>query len=249
MAAPPRLQLHIGDYLKNTPAISRATWEHHGIYLLALIIAWNVPGVRLPQDIHWLALRFGCTHDEVEQHVLPVIRTYFKSRGNFWYQKRLTEEHKFVSNYSERQSARAKSRWEKEKDTSHGSATAVPRHPSGICLPTPTPIPKEKEERTSSFVVGRLGRKEGALNGSNGADRVTVTDPNKRIGRFMNKIATHLGGEPGWALVIAAADASAAGHHEAVATCRRAAREIGKGWPRNWPTDGKFFTSTVDKSP
>lgn len=150
MSAPPRLPIHVGDYLKDTPPFSAVTWEHHGIYFAALIITWNVPGVRLPVEAAWLSLRFGCTVEELELRVRPVLETYFKRRGNFYYQKRLSEVYSFVANTSEKQSARAKSMWDKKKRESRGSATAeAPAMQTLQCLPN-TQIPNTKSQKKDS---------------------------------------------------------------------------------------------------
>ena len=149
MSAPPWLPFHVGDYLKNTPSISRSAWEHHGIYVLALFIAWNVPGVRLPIDHGWLASRFGCTEEELKQFVLPILSQYFLRRGNYLYQKRLSREFSRLFEASERQRVKAKSRWNKEKVSSRGIAAAMPESPSGIA-PTPTPTPTQEKEKSIS---------------------------------------------------------------------------------------------------
>ena len=121
MSGPPRLPLHVGDYIKDTPSFARANWEHHGIYLIALMIAWSTPGSRLPNDPKWLAERFGCTAAEYKARVAPVIARYFHSNGNWLYQKRLSREAKFVRNNSQLQSDRAKSRWRKDKKNAAAS--------------------------------------------------------------------------------------------------------------------------------
>lgn len=142
MSGHPRLPIHVGDYLKDTPAISFATWQHHGIYMLSIMIAWNVPGVRLPIDATWLSLRFGCSIDQLEEHVRPVVETYWKRRGNFYYQKRLSHEAKFIALMVEKQRARANRKWQKEKDLCHGIVPAMQEN----MPPTPTPTPTKERK-------------------------------------------------------------------------------------------------------
>lgn len=134
MSGFPRLPIHTGDYIKDTPPICRANWEHHGIYFIALMIAWNNPRCRLPNDPRWLAQRFGCAIDEYKEFIEPILLRYFKSDGNWLRQKRLSLEHRFV----EKQSARAKSRWNKEKKLFQ---TNVPADAIAADAPTPTPTP------------------------------------------------------------------------------------------------------------
>lgn len=248
MTAPPRLQIHIGDYLKDTPAVSRVTWEHHGIYILALFIAWNVPGIRLPNDPKWLALRFGCTQEDLETHVMPVIKTYFKLVRTFWYQKRLTEEHEFVLAQSEKQRARVNVRWAKEKDVYHGNTVAEPRNASGnttLCntpTPTPTPTPIEEESKKKSQTISSHGDKNGKEPG--GQERVTVKDPDQRMVRFMRKLSKEIP-DPGWTILAAATSPSLPEHAQCLAICKDAALRLGKGWPKNWPTDHAIFDRLV----
>lgn len=146
MSSRHRLSLHVGDYLKDTPPISCVNWEHHGIYMIALMIAWTSPGCSLPNDEQWLAKRFGCTPDEYRERVAPVIRAYFKVRRNRLYQKRLTKERLFAEKQSKKQSGAAKSRWEKEKSASHGIATALPETPRGNAPLSPSLSLSPKKE-------------------------------------------------------------------------------------------------------
>ena len=106
-----RLSIHIGDYLRETPPACRASWEHHGIYLHALFLTWDSPRCQLPNDDKWLALRFGCSAEDFEKYVKPVLQTYFKNDGNFYRHERLTKENEFSKKQSKLQSDRAKARW------------------------------------------------------------------------------------------------------------------------------------------
>lgn len=230
MSAPPRLPVHIGDYLKKTPPIGRASWEHHGIYLIALTIAWNVPGCRLPADHNWLAMHFGCTVSEYQERVLPVLAAYFKKRGGFLYQSRLTEERKYVEIHSKKQAARAKSRWDKEKDESRGTTGTMPDFSRGNApIPIPPPIQevRKKEGIFSKSLVGRNG---------SGNGHVTIKDPSERLARFQKKIAEAIPRD-GWLTVVAANDPKAPGHANAVEICKLTAKRLGKGWPTQWPAD------------
>lgn len=146
MAGFPRLPLHVGDYIKDTPPICRNNWEHHGIYLIALMLAWSTPGCRLPNDPKWLAERFGCTQTEYETFVRPVLARYFKGDGNWLRQKRLSLEKTYV----EKQSVRAKSRWKKEKEQCRNPIAA-----DAITAYAPTPTPTQESLVTDSLMVGR----------------------------------------------------------------------------------------------
>ena len=147
MSKHPNLPFHTGDYRKSTPTICFATWLHHGIYLLSLIIAWDLPHTKLPDDRQWLAHHFGCTIEQIEEFVIPVLQEYYKKRKGFWYQKRLLKERKYVVAHSQKQSSRAKARWDKEKNISRGNAAkhavALPRHQNAGNAPSPSPSVEE----------------------------------------------------------------------------------------------------------
>lgn len=119
MPAPPRISIHIGDYMKNTPPFSAVTWEHHGIYIALLFAAWNTPGCRLPKDTAWIAGRIGCTPSTFDTKVLPVLQEYFSLRRNFWYQKRLTREFEYVTATGQRQKGRAVLKWSDDEGHAH----------------------------------------------------------------------------------------------------------------------------------
>jgi uncharacterized protein YdaU (DUF1376 family) len=133
MSGFPRLSIHIGDYLKDTLPISRKNFEHHGIYLLALMLAWNSPLCRLPNDKKWLAERFGCTPAECAEIVLPVLRRYFKTDGYWLRQKRLVAEYNFIKNKRRVRRGAAKSRWDNEKNCTFALHTTT-LNPSPLTL-------------------------------------------------------------------------------------------------------------------
>jgi uncharacterized protein YdaU (DUF1376 family) len=258
MAEFPALPLWTDAYMGDCAHLSDA---EHGRYLRLLMVIWRAPGCKIPNNDEWLARKFNRSVEEVQSQLRPLVREFCKTSKHFIWQGRLTREMSYIRDMSKKQSDRAKLRWEKENDTCHGNATTG-NAASGIApTPTPTPItntdrpvlplPTERIDQISSIVgkktLGR-GEKKEAMNGSH----VTIGDPNVRLGRFMNKIAAHIQGDlpavqdHGWATVIAATDAESLMHQRAIDRCRSAARTLGKGWPRNWPTDGKYFTSMAE---
>lgn len=92
-------------------------------------------------------------------------------------------------------------------------------------LPSPTPLPKEV---IKSFFNGN------GLGKMLGSDRVTVQSPQERMARFQKKLAEKIG-RNGWMVVAAASDASAAEYERSLAICQKAAKDLNKGWPLNWP--------------
>lgn len=249
MSGPPRLSVHIGDYLKDTPPVSRVNWEHHGIYLLSFFIAWNTPGCRLPTDERWLSSRFGCTVEELKKHVLPVIATYYKKRGAFWYQKRLSEEAIYNRKNGEKQASRAKSMWRNKKEQASGMSAAMPEasraDAASYAPPSLTPQQERKKETTTTAVPPTppdgmkeflngfvVGKKNG--NGKHHPDEVTLKNPDERIARFQKTIANAIGSN-GWIIVAKAVNLDDPEHDQALEHCKAVTRTLKKGWPHNWP--------------
>src|SRR6202007_188067 len=104
----------------------------HGRYLRILMLMWRSPDCRIPNDDQWLARKFSRPVEQVVAELRPLIVEFCQCDGNWITQKRLLKEMAFVTRTSKKQSARSKSRWEKEKSGSRGNATP------GIA-PTPTP--------------------------------------------------------------------------------------------------------------
>ena len=155
VSAPPRLPIHIGDYMKDTPSFSRHSWEHHGIYFIALMICWNTPDCSLPDDPEWLRLRLGCSKDEFNQYVAPTLSIYFKKCADGRLrQKRLSEERAFIDRWSKSQSAKARKRKSLKKNGVHSSpgiAPALLEQNSGIAPALyPIPIPLESSAHNSA---------------------------------------------------------------------------------------------------
>lgn len=171
MAEFPRLPLHVGDYRRGTPPVNAATWLHHGIYFIALMLAWDTAGTKLPANDKWLMLHFGCDAKALQKDVQPVLQTYFKRRGGYWCHPRLAREKTFILQTHEKRRAAAKSRWDKEREASKSNA------------PTPTPTPTlnssvEKEINPDSPVGARRAkaRPHTGPKGSRWAADATVPD-------------------------------------------------------------------------
>ncbi len=138
-----------------------------GRYLMILILLWRAPKQRFPNDDVWLARKFRRSVEDVKTQIRPLISEFCLCSGNWITQDRLSREFAYVSEKSKKQSDRAKSRWNKEKDVCQGDADAhnaendpasVPdntlktkiKQPSRGNAPTPTPTPlKEEKERAT----------------------------------------------------------------------------------------------------
>lgn len=94
----------------------------HGRYLLVMKQLWTAPQQRIPNDDEWLARRFRRTPEAVRAEIRPILQEFCQCDGNWWTQKRLSEEFSYVIERSRKQSARAKSAWQKRK----AAAVAIP---------------------------------------------------------------------------------------------------------------------------
>jgi len=147
MASFPSLPLFTDAVVADCVHLSDAEF---GLYMRILIQTWRNPGCRLPADPIWLARKF---QRDYETEILPILNEFFSSTANWWSQKRLSEQHNYVSNKSKKQTERANIRWNKEKDGYHGNAeeTACGNAPKPTLKPKPKEEIKENKQRKISF--------------------------------------------------------------------------------------------------
>jgi uncharacterized protein YdaU (DUF1376 family) len=132
MAQFPCLPLWTDAWMADTGHLSR---KERGTYIDLIILMWRTPGCRVPNDNGWLAKHMRMYPAEVERELRPIIREFCQSDGNYLCQKRLQREFVRAFQSSQKQSVRAKRRWEKEKGLSRGNAS--------VALP-PNQIPKRE---------------------------------------------------------------------------------------------------------
>jgi len=140
------LPLYTDAFLADCGHLSDA---ERGRYLLLLMIMWRSPHCRVPNDKEWLARRFNRTPEAVEAEVMPLIREFCLTTGNWITQKRLKKEFDYVTRKTKKQSDNAKSRWEKEKFYADAYANAMPPDDSwhdvgNAPSPSPSPSPSSK---------------------------------------------------------------------------------------------------------
>lgn len=119
MAEFPALPLWTDAYLADCDHLTDA---EHGRYLMLLMHMWRAPNRRFPNDDAWLARKFRRPVEQVVSDLRPLLAEFFQTDGNWLFHKRLEREWIRLSEMSRKQSERAKSRWEKEKDGSRGNA-------------------------------------------------------------------------------------------------------------------------------
>lgn len=113
MSKYPSLPLFIDAYKADTAHLDDG---EHGRYLLLLMLIWQSPECRIPNDISWLAHKLRRSKEDIERQIMPLVREFCQSTGNWITQKRLRKERSYVKKKSKLQSDRAKARWKKEKE-------------------------------------------------------------------------------------------------------------------------------------
>lgn len=136
MAEFPALPLFTDAILADCSHLSDAEM---GRYIRILMLMWRAPNCRIPNDEVWLARKFGRTVEIYAKEIKPLLKEFCKSTGNWYTQKRLMKEFKYVRGTSKKQSVRAKARWNNDKDSCRGNAPT----------PHPTHTPPTGEENTS----------------------------------------------------------------------------------------------------
>lgn len=107
MSTTPALPLFGDAYMADTRHL---TLQEHGAYLLMLIIAWQSPECRLPDDDKRIAQMLGITLTRWEK-IKPVVSPFWKIGGGFWTQQRLKKERSFVEKRRRDSKSAARKRW------------------------------------------------------------------------------------------------------------------------------------------
>lgn len=179
--------------------------EEHGVYVLLIGAYWERGGA-LPDDDLFFAQVTRMSRKKWKM-VFPKISEFFVISYGQWWHVRLEKE---LLKSCDRISA--------------GKAGANARWHADAMLPTTTPtITEESNKKVVNFTFGRGGGRKG----------VEMTDQNK-LSIFHNWLAPLIGKE-GWRIIGEAMDPDSENYNEAIAWCRRVARENGKGWPHQWP--------------
>lgn len=139
----------------------------HGRYLLILKELWTAPKQRIPNDDEWLAKRFRRSPEAVRTEIRTLLKEFCQRDGNWWKQKRLSAVWNASAEQRQKQSDRAKSRWNKEKDACRGNAAPgnanqnQNQRKGRAKGSTPSlkkdPASPDHASRTSAAQVGRAG--------------------------------------------------------------------------------------------
>lgn len=151
MADYPAIPLFTDSYMRDCGHLSDA---EHGRYFLLLMLMWQTPRCRIPNDPQWIARKLRRSVKDYEEQVLPLIKEFCSSSGNWITQKRLLREYNRLKKTTQTQSERAKSKWRKKKGVSPTPADAMPRaspKDAGSMPPYPT-LPNIERDNPEAVV-------------------------------------------------------------------------------------------------
>jgi uncharacterized protein YdaU (DUF1376 family) len=109
--ATPSLPIFGDSYMADTRHLSL---EEHGAYFQLLLIAWQTPGCRLPDDDVRLARMLSVTPGKWARLKGTVMAFWTLSNG-WWSQKRLSHERAFVDAKRATNAASANERWDRQR--------------------------------------------------------------------------------------------------------------------------------------
>jgi uncharacterized protein YdaU (DUF1376 family) len=174
MAQFPALNVWTDSWLADTAHLPRVDRD---IYFHLLILMWRSPACRVPNEIGWIARKLSCPEAEIPM-LQNVIREFCKSSGNWLTQKRLTKEYKLARVRSKLASDKAKSRWNKDKDSCRGNASITTTITTNTTIP---PIAPQGGREGNSGAMKR-GRKQGYSNRESFAQAVEYIDSRRNLG-------------------------------------------------------------------
>lgn len=219
------MPLDVRKYLGDTMHLSR---EEHGAYLLLIMAYWMRGGSLADSDQELAAIVKASRPDW--KRLRPIMEPYFQIRDGRWFhgkvEKELVRARDIIEKKTKSGKAGATARWgnDGERNGNRIADAMAESMPDAKQTDAPLPPPRTKKIY-SSFVVGR---KIGAQSGT------TIKDPGERLNRFQKTLAEALGRD-GYSIVGAAANPDNLLHARSLALCQAKAKEIGKGWPHQWP--------------
>lgn len=170
MAEFPALPIWTDAYMLDCGHLSDV---EHGRYFLLLMLIWRSPQCRIPNEVEWIARKMRRNVGACETEVMPLIKEFCTTDGNYVYQKRLLHEFNYLHKQSKLQSARIKSRWTKEKGTYRNDTAPVPKR---YRTDTPTPTPIIEGEK----VLKKEGKANGEVYVKHGTDAWYAWDKHLR---------------------------------------------------------------------
>lgn len=165
MSPPPYMRLYWGDYLRDTPHLTRS---QHGAYLLLLGALWNSGG-KLPADDATLARRALCTPSEWSAMKETILAFFQVRRGKLTHKRLAVELAKYETTIGKRKAAgKAGSEVTNGKRSRSGAANAEQ-------MPT-KPEPKPESSLEASSRASRTTRRERPEARADGASGLRVIE-------------------------------------------------------------------------
>lgn len=148
-SAPIYIQLHIGDYLRDTEGL---TGSQHGFYLLLMCWYYST-GRPLPNDLQRIYRRVHAESLDEKQAVEYVLAQFFRLEANVWMHKRIEDELVKWREKTAQAQASANVRWENaKKNNVNHDANALETHSvrNASRLPSPESRIKPKPSCASN---------------------------------------------------------------------------------------------------
>lgn len=141
----PSLPLFVDDYEAATAHLSL---EEDGAYSRLIRLCWRTPGCSIPVDTSWIIRHMRCDTETYHRVVFPVLSEFFTRNRSRWFQKRLREEHAYVTDIvGKRRAAGRKGGTAKalkyKKNVSSKPTILPEQNSSKAVAPTPTPTPRD----------------------------------------------------------------------------------------------------------
>jgi len=145
------LPLFPRDYIADTRHLSL---EEHGAYLQLLQFAWLTPECRIVDNDRRICAMLNITPRRW-QRIKPAVMAFWTLDDGYWYQPRLHREYELVKKIARKNSAAARTRWQKEKrkslknNESDNATAPLPHMP-----PSPSPSPSHSTSNQPPTLQG-----------------------------------------------------------------------------------------------
>lgn len=195
-----------GDYSSKTMHLTQG---QHGAYILFLRWIYTT-GTPIPHKQRFSIAK--AMLDLEHSDATAVLEQFFSKKGASWHSRKAEEVIKTAG--EKHQKYVEAGRLGGQKKSSDAKATLEPSSSNHTH--------NQKVVNLNGFSVGR----------KNGES--TIKDPQERLNRFQKTLAEAIGRD-GYQIVGAAADPENPLHSRSLALCQAKAKELGKGWPPQWP--------------
>lgn len=107
----------------------------HGRYLRVLIVLWDCPGGKAPNDAAWWGAKTLRSVEAFESEIKPILLKFCKTNGNSWWHPEMVEDQERQRRLSDRGSVGGKALAEKKKLSSQTPARRTKQAPASKLQP------------------------------------------------------------------------------------------------------------------